>query len=223
MAAIILGSSSPRRQFLLRETGLTFTVEKPDVDEEFPVEMPVRMVPSFLARKKADYFRQRSGNGLFITADTVVILGDMILNKPADRNEAIGMLTRLSGQTHLVITAVCLMTQSGLQEFDEHTHVTFYPLSQASIEAYVDNYKPFDKAGSYGAQECLPEGFDPCSGEEIEFLKKIGDPGLVQRSITRLPGQGGMTAIKKIDGSFFNVMGLPIVKLSALIGETVKW
>ena len=79
-----------------------------------------------------------------------------------------------------------------------------------TIASYVDHYQPFDKAGSYGAQECLPEGFNPCSAEEMEFLRTIKHEDLVAKSITRLPGQGGMNAIRKIEGSYFNVMGLPV-------------
>src|SRR5688572_29889000 len=104
---LILASSSPRRQYLMREAGYDFKVEKPDVDESFPKELPVDQVAKYLASKKAEYFRVELHNEIVITADTVVILDNAILNKPEDRAEAISMLSRLSGRTHIVMTGVC--------------------------------------------------------------------------------------------------------------------
>src|SRR5687768_9622855 len=105
---LILASSSPRRQYLMREAGYEFTVEKPDVEESFPEELPVEQVAKYLASKKAEFFRKDIHQEVVLTADTVVILDNTILNKPADRNEAINMLSRLSGRTHLVMTGVCI-------------------------------------------------------------------------------------------------------------------
>jgi septum formation protein len=90
-----------------------------------------------------------------LTADTVVILGNEVLNKPADRAEAIKMLSQLSGKTHLVITGVCILSKEREESFDDTTEVTFKKLSDEEIEFYVDNYKPFDKAGAYGAQDWI--------------------------------------------------------------------
>jgi septum formation protein len=170
-----LASTSPRRQYLMKEAGFTFTVEKPDSDESFPPEMPVDQVAKYLAAKKAEYFRPRIQEEIIVTADTVVILFNSILNKPVDRVEACEMLSSLSGRTHLVMTGVCIVSKEKEESFDDTTEVTFQSLTREEIEFYVDHYKPFDKAGAYGAQDWI-----------------------------------GMVAIKKISGSYFNVMGLPI-------------
>ena len=159
----------------MKEAGFNFTVEKPDVDESFPPEMPVDQVAKYLAAKKAEVFRLNIKNEIIVTADTVVILFNKIMNKPADRAEAIEMLSQLSGRTHLVMTGVCILSKEKEESFDDTTEVTFQSLSKSEIEFYVDNYKPYDKAGAYGAQDWI-----------------------------------GMTAIKTINGSYFNVMGLPI-------------
>jgi septum formation protein len=175
---LILASSSPRRQYLMKEAGFNFTTEKPDVEEDFPSEMPVDQVAKYLASKKAEFFRLNIHNEIIVTADTIVILENKIMNKPQDRNEALAMLTELSGKTHLVMTGVCILSKEKEESFDDTTEVTFQSLSQKEIEFYVDNYKPFDKAGAYGAQDWI-----------------------------------GMVAIRKITGSYFNVMGLPIHKV----------
>ncbi len=172
---IILASSSPRRQYLMREVGFSFTVEKPDHDESFPVELPLEEVARYLALKKAEQFRKSLTQEIIITADTVVILHGTILNKPLNRDEAIDMLTRLSGNTHQVITGVCIMSAEKELSFDDTTKVTFKVLTRQEIEFYIDTYKPYDKAGAYGAQDFI-----------------------------------GMIAIERIEGSYFNVMGLPI-------------
>ncbi len=152
---LILGSSSPRRQFLMREASFTFTVEKPDVDEAFPHELPVEHVAKYLAVKKAEFFRTTIKDQVVVTADTVVIINNYILNKPQDRNEAISMLRVLSGKTHLVMTGVCILSSEREESFDDTTEVTFKTLTQAEIEFYVDTYKPYDKAGAYGAQDWI--------------------------------------------------------------------
>jgi septum formation protein len=152
---LILASSSPRRQYLMKEAGFEFTVEKPGVDESFPPEMPVDEVARYLASKKAEYFRLRMQNEIIVTADTVVILFNKILNKPKDRKEACDMLTSLSGRTHLVMTGVCILSKEREESFDDTTEVTFQPITKEEIEFYVDHYKPYDKAGSYGAQDWI--------------------------------------------------------------------
>lgn len=210
---LILASSSPRRQFLMKELGYSFSLGLPEGDESFPLEMEVTQVPLYLAQKKASTFRTKINQEIVMTADTVVILGNTILNKPADREDAIRMLTELSGQTHLVITAVCLLSADKTECFDDRTEVTFNKLTHSQIEAYVDTCKPLDKAGSYGAQECLPHGVNPCSEEEIKFLKKINRLDLITKSLTSSTSQAGLLAIRKIEGSYFNVMGLPIHKV----------
>ncbi len=152
---IILASASPRRQFLLKEIGLEFTIDPPHIDESFPVDMPIKNVPSYLAEKKAKALLSKITDEIIIASDTVVILGTQILNKPADRQEAIQMLTNLSGKTHIVITAVCLLSKEQSDCFEDQTEVTFKKLSKEEIEFYVDNYKPYDKAGAYGAQDWI--------------------------------------------------------------------
>lgn len=172
---LVLASSSPRRQYLMSEAGFHFKIEKPDVDESWPPELPVQQVARYLAEKKAEYFRPAMKDEVIVAADTVVIVDDQIVNKPEDRDEAIRMLSMLSGRTHIVMTGVCIISREREESFDETTFVTFQPLTRDEIVHYVDHYKPYDKAGAYGAQDWI-----------------------------------GMIAIQRIEGSYFNVMGLPI-------------
>jgi septum formation protein len=202
---LILASSSPRRQFLLREAGFAFDIKKPDVEEDFPLSMAAEQVPLFLASKKADFFGT-ADNEIVLTADTIVVIHGTILNKPADRDEAIRMLTTLSGQTHQVFTGVCISSAKKRKIFREETGVTFRHLTTADIEYYIDHFKPYDKAGSYGAQECLPHSMNPCSPDEIAFLEKISKPDLFESTLS----SKAIAAIDHINGSYFNVMGLPI-------------
>jgi septum formation protein len=152
---LIVASSSPRRQYLMKEAGFNFTTEKPDVDESFPDDLPVEQVAKYLAEKKAEFFRPKMNDEIVVTADTVVILDNKILNKPQDRVEALDMLLRLSGNTHLVMTGVCIISKEKEISFDDTTEVTFQKLTAKEIEFYVDNYKPYDKAGAYGAQDWI--------------------------------------------------------------------
>lgn len=152
---LIVASSSPRRQYLMKEAGFTFTIEKPEVEESFPPELPVDQVAKYLSEKKAEYFRLTMKDEVVLTADTVVILQNEILNKPQHRDEAIHMLTRLSGNTHEVMTGVCILSKEKETSFDDLTEVTFQTLSAEEIVFYVDQYKPYDKAGAYGAQDWI--------------------------------------------------------------------
>jgi septum formation protein len=210
---IILASASPRRQFLLNEIGLEFTIDPPHIDESFPEEMPIEKVPSYLAEKKAKALLPKITNEIVIASDTVVILGTQILNKPADRQEAIQMLKDLSGKTHTVITAVCLLSKEKTDCFEDRTEVTFRKLTKEEIEFYIDNYKPFDKAGAYGAQDCLPAGLNPCSREEIDFLRSLNKMNLIQKTISENQAGIRVVIIEKIVGSYFTVLGLPIHKM----------
>ncbi len=193
----------------MREAGFDFVVEKPDVEEDFPASMPAAEVPVYLASKKTAFFKDREDT-VVLTADTVVIIDGKILNKPADRTEAVHMLTPLSGRTHQVITGVSITGAGKSKTFHEETGVTFRTLRMEDIGYYVDHFAPFDKAGSYGAQDCLPAGVNPCSPDEIAFLQKIGKPELVDNTFTRPAGSRGVAMIERINGSYFNVMGLPV-------------
>ncbi len=152
---LILASTSPRRQFLMKEAGFQFQTIKPEEDESFPVGMSPENVPSYLAEKKAKSIIGKIQHEIVITADTVVILDGMILNKPEGPAEAVQMLSHLSGRTHKVITAVCLLSKEKQDLFDDCTEVTFKKLRAEEISFYVDHFKPFDKAGAYGAQDWL--------------------------------------------------------------------
>lgn len=206
---IILGSSSPRRQFLMKAVGFDFTIKSPNVDESYPTDLQLDRVPRYLALKKAQMLVSVLTNEIILTADTIVILENKILNKPENRDQAMNMLSDLSGKSHRVITAVCLTSKMKESCFEESTQVRFRHLSQSDIESYVDEYNPFDKAGAYGAQECLPAGYNPCSTEEINFLASIGKMNLFDESIVQ-KNNADVSIIEKIDGSYFNVMGLPI-------------
>jgi septum formation protein len=173
---LILASKSPRRQQLLREAGFDFTVQTFDVDESFPADMPVHEVAPWLADRKAEAARHLiAGQEIIISADSVVIVDDMIFNKPADYDEAFQMIRTLSGRQHTVVTGVCLLAAEKKSVFAGTSHVWFHPLTDAEIDYYIRTCQPFDKAGSYGVQEWI-----------------------------------GLCKISRIDGTYANVMGLPV-------------
>lgn len=152
---LILASKSPRRQELLRQTGIPFSVQTKDTDEDFSADMPVNMVARYLAEKKAEAFRYESSNQLILTADTTVLVDDLILNKPACEKEATEMLRMLSGRSHRVISGVCLLVDQEQMSFDDTTEVFFRQLTTKEIAHYIQTYQPFDKAGGYGIQEWI--------------------------------------------------------------------
>lgn len=210
---LILASGSPRRAFLLKECGFDFIVQPTHASEEFDANMDVHEVPAFLAGKKAEAaYKTIQSDQLVLTADTVVIHENEILNKPNYSEQAIEMLLRLSGCTHKVITAVCLTTKHGMDTLEEVSWVTFKNLAKNDVERYVEHFKPLDKAGAYGAQECLPESYNPLSGHERDFLNRINKIDLLSKSKPSYPVEP-LVAIEEIAGSYFNVMGLPIAKL----------
>lgn len=153
--SVVLASNSPRRQSLLKELGVDFTVQSSQGDESYPDDLVPEKVAEFLARKKADWFTDFSKNQLYITADTVVISDNVVLGKPNSKAEAEQILQSLSGKTHEVITGVCLKAKDKTQSFHSITEVRFSDLSSEMISYYVEKYKPFDKAGSYGIQEWI--------------------------------------------------------------------
>ena len=179
MKSIILASQSPRRKELLSLLDLEFTVEVKSIDEIFPKDLKTSKVAEYLAELKASAFTNIKDDQVIITADTVVILNDTILGKPKDKAEATEMLHRLSNRSHEVITGVCLKSAQKTSTFSSSTKVYFRDLTDAEIDYYIENYKPYDKAGSYGIQEWI-----------------------------------GAIGITKIEGSYFNVVGLPIQELN---------
>lgn len=210
---IVLASKSPRRQFLLREIGIPFELITKDVNEDFPDHLFAEEIALYLCRKKAAAFEgELSATDIVVTADTIVWINDHVLNKPADAEEASRMLLELSGNRHEVYTGVCLKSRDKEISFGVRSDVYFRELNFDEIQNYIAQCNPLDKAGSYGAQECLKEGFNPCSPEEIAFLKSIGKESLVQSSIVSKE-ESKFHCVEKIEGSYFNVMGLPIVEL----------
>lgn len=177
---IFLGSRSPRRQILLTQLGLPYQVWlKEEIPEEYPAGLRPDQVAQFLAKLKAkSYAGELGGSDILITADTIVVLDDRILGKPSDREDAICMLSNLSDRPHEVITGVCLSSREKESVFIASTLVWFDKLDLSEIREYVDEYKPFDKAGAYGIQEWI-----------------------------------GFIGIHRMEGSYFNVMGLPIQRL----------
>ena len=176
---LILGSASPRRQQLLKDAGFSFKTISINADESFSPSLQSEQIPLYLAEKKASVYPDTlKEDELLITADTVVWIDNIVLNKPANDFEATQMLQLLSGKMHQVFTGVCLKSNKKQVTFFDETKVHFKSLSENEIAYYIQNYKPFDKAGSYGAQDWL-----------------------------------GLVGIDKIEGSYFNVMGLPVHRL----------
>lgn len=214
---VILASKSPRRQFLLSEIGIQFELKLKDVDEDFPEHLQAEEIPLYLCRKKAGAFESEiEEDSIVITSDTIVWINNHVLNKPADAAEAARMLLELSGSRHEVYTGVCLKSCDKEETFAVRTDVYFREMTLTEIANYIRICNPLDKAGSYGAQECLKEGFNPCSPEEIAFLKSIGKESLIQKSIVTKE-ESKFACVDKMEGSYFNVMGLPIVELHAAL------
>lgn len=155
MDNLILASQSPRRKQLMEQAGYSFTIVVSDVDETNPEGMPGENVPEFLAHKKAMAIAEKHPDATIIAADTVVLLGNEILGKPLDSEDAIAMLQNLSGKMHRVVTGVCIWQKGTIQSFSSTTEVYFRPLSLDQIQHYIITYKPFDKAGSYAIQEWI--------------------------------------------------------------------
>lgn len=178
---LILSSNSPRRKELLSLIDIPFQVRIiNDIDESYSSELPLNEVAEFISQKKAlAYVPGIQEDEVVLTADTVVILDNMILGKPKNEDDALQMLRSLSGKTHQVITGVTLTSLTKQRSFSVTTDVTFRELSDEEINYYVDTYKPLDKAGAYGIQE---------------YIGAIGVVG--------------------IKGSYFNVVGLPVARIS---------
>lgn len=177
---VILASKSPRRQELLRGMGVDFNVLTKETPETYDSTMPADEVPEFLSLQKSMAFSvdELPTDFLLITSDTVVIVGDEILGKPKDRNDAFRMLELLSGKTHQVVTGVTVRSAQKTNSFSVKSEVTFADLDEDEKAYYIDHCKPFDKAGAYGIQEWI-----------------------------------GYVGISGLQGSFYNVMGLPTHRL----------
>lgn len=154
---ILLASGSPRRRELLAMIAPGFAVAPGrDVDESYPSDIPAEKVAEYLSKVKADaYIDLLADDEIIITADTVVIIDGRILGKPAGRDDAIAMLRSLSGRRHKVVTGVTVTARDRSISFDETTVVEFAQLSDDEIDAYVDTFRPYDKAGAYGIQEWI--------------------------------------------------------------------
>ena len=149
---VVLASASPRRRELLQTAGVDFTVKVSDADEHIEPDTPPHEAVVSLARQKAQAVAKACPNDLVIGADTVVVYDGAILGKPADAADAARMLRMLSGKTHVVYTGVCLLYGKKEETFFEQTQVTFFPLTEQEIDAYVATGEPMDKAGAYGIQ-----------------------------------------------------------------------
>lgn len=173
---ILLASKSPRRLELIKQMGFEVETCPIDVDEDYPLDLDYRIIPEYLAEKKAKGFDYSllNDNEILLTADTMVFIDGHSISKPENRNQAIDFLTSLSENKHLVITGVCLKTNKKEISFSASTTVYFKKLELWEKEYYVDNYKPYDKAGGYAIQQWI-----------------------------------GCIGIEKIEGSYYNVVGLP--------------
>lgn len=171
---LILGSASPRRQAMLEQHGIPFTIRIPNIDESsIQLTNPKQKVET-LARLKARAIPLIADNEIILAADTIVAYEGTIYEKPHDQQEAYEMITSLSGTKHEVITAFCLRSRNQEVIFSVQTDVHFWNLTDTEIKAYIATNEPYDKAGAYGIQ-----------GRAALFVKKI-------------------------DGDYFNVVGLPI-------------
>lgn len=172
---IILASGSPRRQELFKELNLDFNIQVKEVNEVYPTTLKAEEITNYLASLKASAFdNMLTENDLVITSDTIVWLHDKALEKPKDAQEAIEMLQQLSGNSHKVITSVCLKTKLKAHVFFDETIVYFKQLALEEIKYYVEKYKPFDKAGAYGIQEWI--GFIGVVKLEGSYFNVMGFP-----------------------------------------------
>ena len=175
---VILASGSPRRQQFFRDLDIDFSIQLKEIEEIYPENLKGVAITDYLSNLKSDAFSTLNDKDLLITSDTIVWLEGKALGKPKDAKDAFTMLRAMSGKKHEVITSVCLKTTSFQKIINDITNVTFKELSDDEIHYYINNYKPFDKAGAYGIQEWI-----------------------------------GFIGIDKIEGSYFNVVGLPVHKL----------
>jgi septum formation protein len=187
---LLLASKSPRRQQLLQLTRLPFEVLSVEVDESFDSRLPPAEIAMTLSERKAKFtaarYPEHAQHAVILSADTIVVIDQMILNKPANFDEAVSMLTRLQGRTHEVFTGFTLLSPDRIHCDYERTAVTFAPMTRKEIEFYVQTAQPFDKAGSYGIQDDL----GACFIERIEgcYYNVVGLPlAKVYRALKSFP------------------------------------
>lgn len=185
---LILASNSPRRQQILRDAGFEFEVFTRDFDESFPDDLPALKVAEYLAVKKNQHYRPLKPDALIITADTTVVCGQQVLNKPADKAEAMSMLSVLSDTTHQVVSGVCISSGDHEVAFSDITEVTFDEIAQEEMEYYIDHFQPFDKAGAYGIQEWI--GMTKISSITGSYFTVMGLP--IHKVYQVLKGDFGM-------------------------------
>lgn len=172
---IILASGSPRRQQFFKEMDLHYSIRLKEIEEIYPDHLQAEEITNFLAELKANAFENElKENDVLVTSDTIVWLNGKALGKPKDYDDAFQMLQQLANQTHEVITSVCLKSIDKIEIFHCVTKVTFGNLSDESIRYYLDNYKPFDKAGSYGIQDWI--GLIGISKIEGSYTNVVGLP-----------------------------------------------
>ncbi|MBQ2344901.1 MAG: septum formation protein Maf [Prevotella sp.] len=177
MKKIILSSNSPRRKELLAGLDIPFEVKVlSGIDESYPEGLGVEEIPQYIAMEKAAAY-DIAEDEIVITADTVAVLGDAILGKPVDESDAKNMLRALSGNTHRVVTGVCITSADKQRKFSVVSEVTFKVLSDTEIDYYVNRYRPFDKAGAYGIQEWI--GYVGVTSLKGSYFNVMGLP--VQR------------------------------------------
>ena len=152
---ILLASQSPRRKELLEKMGLSFDVVSILCNEDYPTTLPIYEIAEFLSEKKASAYQHLQKDEILITADTIVCLDNQVLGKPKNKDEARSMLKKLSNNTHIVYTGITLKTlQKTITKIDK-AEVSFNKINDEEIDFYIENFKPMDKAGSYGIQDWL--------------------------------------------------------------------
>ena len=172
---IILASGSPRRQQFFKEMDLHYTIRLKEIEEIYPEHLQAEEITNFLAELKANAFENElKENDVLVTSDTIVWLNGKALGKPKDYDDAFKMLQQLANKTHEVITSVCLKSIDKTDVFHSVTKVTFANLSDEAIRYYLDNYQPFDKAGSYGIQDWI--GLIGISKIEGSYTNVVGLP-----------------------------------------------
>lgn len=172
---LILASGSPRRQQFFKDLDLDFEIRLKEIEEIYPPELKASAITDYLAELKASAFEgELQPNEILITSDTIVWHNDKALGKPKDEADAFAILKSLSNTTHEVITSVCFKTAAETTVLNELTKVTFNELSDEAISYYLENYKPYDKAGAYGIQEWI--GFIGVSKIEGSYANVMGMP-----------------------------------------------